>query len=605
MNNKEVVETNSVEPLTPYSKPRVQLKGAIDSEAAASKKSNSPTASTNVEEIDRNRSYFQERIVLYLNDLERAEVLRRVEAQKKREHETDFEGRYYKLRKHAVHFIYNSDVHGIRYLGEKRTTCEKIFWGWVVCLSLITCAILIVWVIIQFGLSSPIILSYNSNDIDNAVLYNVFPSVTICPENKFVYNAFTPEEIQNMLVNQTVPPGKSLTLAQYIVLLCAEEKKDWNFGSTILHDDFFELIDQIYQPLDEIFLTCDIFGTRHKCSELFFPTLTDVGICYTFNMRTREDFFTSEVYNHRNFYKSKPTMGWTEDDKPLRLDTYPNRALLFGNHNGLRVVLKANKLQETFKCKSVYTGFKVIIHRPIDIPHPSKYYFLVPRNKFVTVVVDLHKIATHERVLKMPPSYRKCYRPYEKPLKYFTQYTNKNCYLECRTEMMLKRCNCTEFYMPRKKNTPICGADNIVCAKRSRDELRILESQASYQKKETTYCDCLPRCTSYLYLNSFTEGTWNWKDYYENQWYETFFNETGGFNTTTDELSLLTIYFKKPFFISVIRNEWGGIPELISNIGGFSSFFTGMSMVSGVELIYFFTIRLLCNKIKYGMWLKY
>ena len=54
-------------------------------------------------------------------------------------------------------------------------------------------------------------------------------------------------------------------------------------------------------------------------------------------------------------------MGWTEDDKPLRLDTYPNRALLFGNHNGLRVVLKANKLQETFKCKSVYTGFKVCV----------------------------------------------------------------------------------------------------------------------------------------------------------------------------------------------------------------------------------------------------
>jgi hypothetical protein len=68
------------------------------------------------------------------------------------------------------------------------------------------------------------------------------------------------------------------------------------------------------------------------------------------------------------------------------------------------------------------------------------------------------------------------------------------------------------------------------------------------------------------------------------------------------EIALLSIYFKSGHFLSVMRHEWHGVPDLLSKVGGYFSLFTGMSMVSIMELIYFLTIRIICNKSRYGHW---
>jgi hypothetical protein len=72
---------------------------------------------------------------------------------------------------------------------------------------------------------------------------------------------------------------------------------------------------------------------------------------------------------------------------------------------------------------------------------------------------------------------RQCYFAGERQLKFFKIYTKSNCELECMTNLTLRYCNCSAFYMPRKsigfifkyqliifylsgsKETPICKYD--------------------------------------------------------------------------------------------------------------------------------------------------
>lgn len=60
-------------------------------------------------------------------------------------------------------------------------------------------------------------------------------------------------------------------------------------------------------------------------------------------------------------------------------------------------------------------------------------------------------------------------------------------------------------------------------------------------------------------------------------------------------LTLLRVYFKSGHFITSQRNELYGPIEFLANFGGIIALFTGASIVSVVEIIYFLTWRLLCN----------
>ena len=67
------------------------------------------------------------------------------------------------------------------------------------------------------------------------------------------------------------------------------------------------------------------------------------------------------------------------------------------------------------------------------------------------------------------------------------------------------------------------------------------------------------------------------------------------------EFSRLHIYFQKEFVIEYKRDQLYGIEDLVSNIGGLMGLCLGCSLLSGVEFLYFFTLRwitLLCRRKK-------
>lgn len=57
----------------------------------------------------------------------------------------------------------------------------------------------------------------------------------------------------------------------------------------------------------------------------------------------------------------------------------------------------------------------------------------------------------------------------------------------------------------------------------------------------------------------------------------------------------LTMFFKRSTFIGRRRTEMFGVTEFVANAGGILSLYMGISLLSLVELAYFFTMRPLCN----------
>ncbi|KAJ8964641.1 hypothetical protein NQ317_009049 [Molorchus minor] len=67
-------------------------------------------------------------------------------------------------------------------------------------------------------------------------------------------------------------------------------------------------------------------------------------------------------------------------------------------------------------------------------------------------------------------------------------------------------------------------------------------------------------------------------------------------------LSRLILAFKSTRFITSQRHELYGPTDFLANFGGLLGLFTGFSILSLMEAIYFLTVRICCNRRLYGYW---
>lgn len=72
--------------------------------------------------------------------------------------------------------------------------------------------------------------------------------------------------------------------------------------------------------------------------------------------------------------------------------------------------------------------------------------------------------------------------------------------------LLIERCNCVKFSMPREPDTKICGQKDISCYDSAEDLLMMaeltqsLETRTGENKRGKTLCNCLPSCTSIKYV---------------------------------------------------------------------------------------------------------
>lgn len=497
-----------------------------------------------------------------------------------------------------------TSIHGIQYLGQPgRYIIEKIVWIAVILTVACLCLVLIHKTYDKWQ-TSPVIVTFSTTETSISEI--PFPAVTICPQAKFnpeVFN-YTKIALKRFLGEDLDEIEEelfsTLSLSCSSVRDLAELFRFKNSNKTIEEAAllYFFLATSPINPTEAT--TVEWLGQELDIEDALTPTFTSEGVCYTFNMLQYEDILNDAEDNvvSQKRHEKNPVKMWSlQNGYPPgdSIDTYPRRTFLPGITGGLLIdALFTNHTYLDYLCDESLQGYKVVLHHPSELPDMDKH-FRLPLDYAVYVGIKPTMITVSEALLDYRPEDRKCYFAEEKPLRMYKLYTQQNCLSECLANYTFSQCGCVAFYMPTIQNTPICGLGSYLCVLQSK--VKYLEINNSIETGGQR-CGCLPSCTSLSYEVETSQTEWNWRKMFQ------VFHAVGLSSLLPDEkeshFSRLVVYYKDLQFLTSERNELYGYVDFFSNVGGLLGLFIGFSVTSAVEILYFLTLRLVCNIQKYG-----
>ncbi|XP_017488463.1 PREDICTED: pickpocket protein 28 [Rhagoletis zephyria] len=511
----------------------------------------------------------------------------------------------------------NTTIHGIRYLVElRRPFYEKLYWFIVLVIS-VYFAISLIWATYLKWQDTPVILGFDETLVP--VHKIPFPTITICPEIKMERNVFDFPNTSSRILEEIQKYG---SFKNYENLNEAELER---FMSTlhICESDVVRRFAQflpkdirpnITQTLVDISISknetgpfCKWNGRFYFCDKIFNFVPTDEGICYQFNGLQAKDiyrdvsfinYYDPEVVDFNNFFDDLPrfnnlTGNWSLDDGYVDqgYNSYPQRTAFSSARNGFFAFLQGYEHNFEYACRSFKQGYKVFVTSPESVPVTTGNYILVPHGDEVMVSVLPNYVISTDNLHDFSPEKRQCYFNDERYLRYFRFYSESNCQVECLTNFTINKCGCAKFWMPKPADVPVCSVEDISCYDSAQSELRILiQNQtiaATMDPSMKIICDCMPACTSLDYNVEISSARYDlaktiqaFREVYEH----------------SDFLgSRLSVYFKEHQFTAIKRTVLFSVATLIANWGGILGLFMGISSLSLIELVYFFSVRLFDN----------
>uniref|UniRef100_A0A1I8N4R5 Amiloride-sensitive sodium channel n=1 Tax=Musca domestica TaxID=7370 RepID=A0A1I8N4R5_MUSDO len=183
-------------------------------------------------------------------------------------------------------------------------------------------------------------------------------------------------------------------------------------------------------------------------------------------------------------------------------------------------------------------------------------------NEVVEVRISKKNTYTTDDARQLSIGQRKCIFHDEIKLKYFPEeYTFSSCMKECRMKKAIKLCKCLPpFYKPIA-NVKMCGLNDLDCL-------------TDYRNNITNIKDCM-QCEL-----SCSKTVYNIEKLIKNI-------------ERPDAPGVLVEFLTWPI-IRYKREVLFGWVDLLVSFGGIASLFLGFSLLSGVEIIYYFTLRACC-----------
>lgn len=114
--------------------------------------------------------------------------------------------------------------------------------------------------------------------------------------------------------------------------------------------------------------------------------------------------------------------------------------------------MRAYEQDLDYICKGPVQGFKILLHHPGEVPRVSMQYFRAPLDQEIIVAVKPDMMTTSEALKDYDPHRRQCYFSSERQLKFYKNYTQQNCEVECLANFTLTHCGCVGYHMPRKSS---------------------------------------------------------------------------------------------------------------------------------------------------------
>ncbi|XP_066907785.1 pickpocket protein 28 [Halyomorpha halys] len=331
-----------------------------------------------------------------------------------------------------------------------------------------------------------------------------------------------------------------------------------------------------------------------SCESLLVRTLTDQGVCYTFNMFDPQEIFKDHVITSHEHH-GKPSEWNLETGFALKAPRFDNNASdsiktgPFPKRAKNAVILNIFHEIDTLPgyCATKSDGFKIILHSPHELPmvgfrespwiplqnDPGTIdkYIDIPAYGNILIDVRSRKIVASQHLNIYSINQRRCFFPGERQLAYFRYYSFNNCHLECLTNKTLEICKCKDFYMPTwdhddSNTSKICTGDY---------SMRCIHHAFDLWDKNKQECQCYPTCTTLEYDSK----TWYNVRPIENERASQRMNKT-----------VIVVYSTDPDYIKSERRATYSLVDFIADCGGVFGLFCGMSIISILEFLYFGTL---------------
>jgi acid-sensing ion channel, other len=249
--------------------------------------------------------------------------------------------------------------------------------------------------------------------------------------------------------------------------------------------------------------------------------------------------------------------------------------------DGLTFLLKPNEKSNYYDtCKF----WSFIVHSPFELASSYDVDTEIIDTHFgtdVDVLITPEIIRTDEALRSYEPKKRDCYFEDERKLKFFKDYTKRNCEFECFAGANF-RSECKPFFVPRDN-------DSIVCDYRREYYVQFKKFFFDHdQFDELSKCNCLDACNSVKYKVQVLERKRS--GFLKRNWFLTIKLKN------TD--STINFKMKDTDVIPMIRYQPSTFIEFLAQSGGLMGLFAGLSILSVIETFYFFSFRIICNVMK-------
>ncbi|XP_075155899.1 sodium channel protein Nach-like [Haematobia irritans] len=433
-------------------------------------------------------------------------------------------------------FFDNSTLHGVRYIAETgRPIGEKFLWFCLTAIGAVTALVIIssLWEKFQ---TNPTITGLDTDFHNQNV---VFPTTVVCP--KIAYDGNKTNDITlNKLANYDPSAADQIKpFLQFLTSLSMETSGQlYRFASSIQMNGVKEKslrqwAFSVVSKCEDILNKCKYRDEVINCCEAFHPIYTEHGYCYAFNSR----FKSTEDAD----IKSGPPYDLYETDKKWALFFVPRRSV--------KIFIFSNEeyFGQDFNPQIEWSD-----------------------NEIIEIRISKKNTYTTDDARQLSIGQRKCIFHDEVKLQYFPEeYTFSSCMKECRMNRAIKLCKCMPSVYKPVANIPMCTLDQMECL-------------GKYQTNITNIRECMHcelSCSKTVYniekLSKIVERS----------------DAMSG--DRSENLGVLVEFLTWPI-IRYKREVLFGWVDLLVSFGGIASLFLGFSLLSGVEIIYYFTLRACC-----------